>query len=334
MTTIRPVFVTGCARSGTTMLQYMLHAHSRIAIAPENHLVLNGYRRRHRFGDLGQRANREKLAQWIVGHKASRFADFGLDAAELTEEIVEGPPTLGSAFGIVFRAFSRRFGKVRWGDKRPAYILNLPTLLRLFPDAQVVHIVRDGRDCVASLKEMPWYRGDVYTAINRWARSIDQGQWARRTMSPGSFHELHYERLVTEPEPELVALCRFLGEEYEPAMVKPADALDELPRYRAWYHSRNHDDVTTDRIGRWSGSMQPWELGLCEAVLGSRLRAHGYELSGASRPPASHRLRYEMVAGRNRYQHLRQVWQDRRAEPGTIACRIGEEPTEATTAGA
>src|SRR5690606_28492531 len=46
--------------------------------------------------------------------------------------------------------------------------------------------------------------------------------------------------------------------------------------------------------------LRPWEIGLVEAVLGERLRAYGYELSGAPEPSAGQRLRYELATGRHR----------------------------------
>ena len=58
----RPIFVVGSPRSGTTMLQLMLHAHPRIAIPPETRFFLTAHRRRGEWGDLRERANREKLA--------------------------------------------------------------------------------------------------------------------------------------------------------------------------------------------------------------------------------------------------------------------------------
>lgn len=151
----RPIFVVGCPRSGTTLLQLMLHAHPRIAIPPETRFLLEAYRDRHRFGDLRRPANRRALAHFIVNRPQTRFFDLGLDPQAMISEIVASPPTLGSAIGAVFRSYSERFGKPRWGDKRPAYVNNLDVIRRLFPDAQIIHIVRDGRDCVASLQEMP-----------------------------------------------------------------------------------------------------------------------------------------------------------------------------------
>jgi hypothetical protein len=86
----------------------------------------------------------------------------------------------------VFQRYAARFDKPRWGDKRPAYIQNLDVILRLFPDAQIVNIVRDGRDCVASLKEMSWHRQDLYATIAAWARAVDEARRAARRLTPAS----------------------------------------------------------------------------------------------------------------------------------------------------
>jgi len=307
MTAQRPIFIVGCPRSGTTMLQLMLHAHPRIAIPPETRFVLEGFRRRRHFGDLRRPEHRRALAEWIVRRTESRFVDLGLDAEEVIDAIVSGPPTLGAAFAAVFQAYSRKFGKPRWGDKRPAYINNLPVLLRLFPDAQIVHIIRDGRDCVASLQEMPWHRRGIYQSISAWARAIDHGRWAARKLGPESYHEVRYEELVTDPEPQLRALCQFLGEEYDPAMTKPEElAHIAVPKHKTW-HKRTHAEVGTDRIGTWRQRLRPWEIGLVEAVLGERLRAYGYELSGAPEPSAGQRLRYELATGRHRLAPVRRL---------------------------
>ncbi|GAA0814373.1 sulfotransferase family protein [Spirilliplanes yamanashiensis] len=301
----RPIIVVGCPRSGTTMLQLMLHAHPRIAVPPENRFVLPAYHRRAEFGNLEDAANRRRLGEWIVGHKG--FGDFGLDRAGLVEEIVAAPGTLGSAIGTVLRAYSARFGKPRWGDKRPAYLRNLDIVLRLFPDAQVVNIVRDGRDCVASLKEMPWLGESFEAIVGSWARAVDEGdRWARR-LDASSYHQLRYEDLVTDPEPHLRALCAFLGEDYDPAMAKPGEqATVAVPAYKTW-HSRTRGEVTTERVQSWQHRLTAEELALCETALASRLRSCGYELSGAGSPGAAARARYEWATVRHRLAPARRA---------------------------
>ncbi|MEH1127852.1 sulfotransferase family protein [Micromonospora sp. CPCC 206061] len=296
----RPIFVCGCPRSGTTLLQLMLHAHPRIAIPPETRFVLEAYRIRRAFGELRDPEHRRALGRWIVDRPESRFADLNLDPAEVIQQIVAGPATLGTALGVVFRAYARRFGKPRWGDKRPVYVSNIPILIRLFPDAQIVHIVRDGRDCVASLKQMSWHRGGVHQAISAWAQAIDHGRWAAQALGSRAYHEVTYEDLVRDPETELRPLCDYLGEDYDPAMRDPsALAQVAVPGRKTW-HGRTRQPVSAERVGRWSHDLTAEELGLCEAVLGERLLGRGYELSGAPSPPLAHRLRYERLALRHR----------------------------------
>jgi hypothetical protein len=321
----RPIFVVGCPRSGTTMLQLMLHAHPRIAIPPETRFLLEAYRRRRTFGDLRTADNRRALARWIVTTRATKVDDLGLDADALVEEIVAGPPTLGSAMGIVFRAYARRFDRPRWGDKRPAYATNLDVVLRLFPDAQIVNIVRDGRDCVASLKEMPWHRAGIEESISIWARSVDGARAAGRRLGPERYHELSYERLVREPEPILRGLCDFLGEPFHPAMTEPAAVADvAVPAGKTW-HERTRGAVSDDRVASWRHRLTTKEIALCEAVLGRRLRASGYELAGGARPPALGRVRYAAVAGKHGLGHARRATAqglDRARRAAPVAARL------------
>jgi Sulfotransferase family len=321
----RPIFVLGCPRSGTTLLQLMLHAHPRIAMPSETRFVLAAYSARNEFGDLREEGNRRALARWIVGQRQTLFYDLGLDQDEVVEEIAAGPPTLGSALGAVFRAYARRFGKPRWGDKRPGYYENIPALLRLFPDAQIVHLVRDGRDCVASLKTMPWFKQDVHAAISTWVEAIASCRRAARWLPADAYHELQYEKLVADPANQLAALCEFLGEDYDPAMTEPHKiAQATLPERQIW-HAETHRQVTTARSGSWQDRLEPWEIALCETVMGGRLRAFGYELSGASRPSPRQLARYGRVDGMRRGAAYKRRIKDalaRTRETGPVECQL------------
>ncbi|MFC5183905.1 sulfotransferase family protein [Actinomadura harenae] len=328
----RPVFVFGCPRSGTTLLQLMLHSHPRIAIPAETRFVLPAYTGRCDFGDLTDRERRRRLAEWITGRRASKFADLGLDAPAVAEEITDGPPTLGSALGIVFRAYARRFDSARWGDKRPSYSKHVPALLRMFPDAQFVHLVRDGRDCVASLREMPWYKLDVHHAIAAWREAVDIGRRTADRLGPDGYHELRYEDLVADPAGKLAGLCRFLGEEFDPAMTEPRHIAElTVPPQKKW-HSRTRTAVSSGRVGSWRTRLEPWEIGLAEAAFGDRLTAHGYEPSGLSRPSPALLARFAATAAHRRMAYrkadVRERWR-RLHEPNPVACLL--EPA-ATTA--
>ncbi|MER6825922.1 sulfotransferase [Streptosporangium sp. NPDC000563] len=321
----RPIFILGCPRSGTTMLQLMLHAHPRVAIPPETRFMVSAYQRRLQFGDLNDAAHRRELGEWVVDRRQSRFHELELDRDEVLDQIVGGPPTLGSALGIVLRAYAARHGKPRWGDKRPSYFQYTDVLLRLFPDAQFVHLIRDGRDCVASLKEMPWYNGTVYSAVSAWAEAIDFARHGAPKLPGGSYHELRYEDLTAEPEAHLRRLCEFLGEDFAPAMCDPgAMAGIAVPARKTW-HARTFGEVTTARAGSWRDRLDPGEISLCESVLGDRLQTYGYELTGAPKAETSRLMSYERTAARRKLTRVKRVTFDRLIrlrEPNPLGARL------------
>ncbi|WP_030175176.1 sulfotransferase family protein [Spirillospora albida] len=329
-TSDRPIFVLGCPRSGTTLLQLMLHSHPRIAIPAETRFLLNVYRARINFGDLGDPENRRMLARWITDRKETKFGDLGLDADQVVEEIVAGPPTVGSAIGIVFRSYARSHGKPRWGDKRPSYFKHIPTLQRMFPNAQFIHLIRDGRDCVASLQEMPWYHLDVHHAISAWREAIDTGRKMADRLGPDTFYELQYERLVADPADELTRLCAFLGEEFHPSMADPRDVAKETVPSRKKWHDRTHSAVTPTRVGSWAQRLEPWQIALAETAFGDRLTDYGYEPSGLPKPSAAQLARLARTSTHRRMAQrkadLRDLWR-RRNEPGPVECRL--EPVQA-----
>lgn len=306
-------------------MQLMLHAHPRIAIPPETRFLLTCYSSRNDFGDLRDESSRRALAGSIVGKRQTLFYDLGLDPQEIIEEIAAGAPTLGSALGTVFRAYARRFGKPRWGDKRPGYYPHIPELLRLFPEAQIVHLIRDGRDCVASLKAMPWFQQDIYAAISIWMEAIDCGRRAARRLPAGTYFELQYEQLAADPAEQLAALCEFLGEEYDPAMTEPCKISGiAIPERQTW-HAGTRGQVTPALCGSWQERLEPWEVALCETVMGGRLRALGYELSGAPRPPAAHLTRFARVDFLRRgaaHKHRIRDRLQRTREPGPLECQL------------
>jgi hypothetical protein len=332
----RPVFVVGFPRSGTTLLRLMLHSHPRIAMPHETGFLLEAYQERRRFGDLTVEANRRRLARFIVERKESRFHLLGLDGALVTERVVSAPPTLGSALAAVYTAYAERFGKPRWGDKRPSYVRWIDVVLKLFPDAQIINLVRDGRDPIASLLDMPWNKRDMYYWVAQWCAAVDAAARAEKRLPADSFCQVRYEDLVISPEPQLRRLCDFLGETYDPAMTEPNRLAETIvPRSKSW-HDRTRDPVTTARIGTWAQRLQPWQIQVCEAAMGERLRALGYELSGAGRPTLAHRLRYERAATRQRLSPVKRAAVDawdrlRRTQP--VAVRPIPAPRSAPDAG-
>ncbi|NUR87825.1 MAG: sulfotransferase [Nonomuraea sp.] len=325
--TDRPVFVIGCPRSGTTMLQLMLHSHPRIAVAPETKFLEPAYYRRRMFGDMRESRNRQALAEWIADDRTTKFKELGLDRDDFVRQASLAPGSFGSVIGIAFQMYAGRFGKARWGDKRPSYVRKVPLVRRLFPDAQFIHLIRDGRDCVASLKEMPWYHLDTFHAVSAWAEAMDAGVELRKDLPEDSYYELRYEDLTDDPATEMKKLCHFLGEDFDPASLSPEQAAKQaVPLHKVW-HGNTHGEVTKARVGTWTTRLQPWEISLCESALGDRLRAHGYEPSDAPAAAKQHLVAFRATmrkrAKNRRAKSLRDTVNKLR-EPGPVPSLLTE----------
>lgn len=199
-----PVFVTGLARAGTTILMRLLHAHSGFAALSYRDLPFP--LAPNCWAALSARSRRD-LAPQERGHGDGLFHD--LDSPEAIEEIFwrvqEGqryrqadallptppePPTI-EAFRRYVRLVCLRHGGARYLSKNNANILRLPALVEAFPDAMLVHPFRDPVDQAASLLDQhrracalaakDRFRGDFM----RWLGHHEFGAAQRRFALPG-----------------------------------------------------------------------------------------------------------------------------------------------------
>lgn len=278
----RPIFVVGCPRSGTTLFRVMLHAHPRIALPPENQYVMPAYHRRARFKNLSEQKNRQRLADWITQRPDGGFHYLQLDGEKVAREIVDGATTLGTALGIPFRAYAQKFDKERWGDKRPAYYGFMDELDHMFPDAQFIHVVRDGRAAVASFKaKMAVPRSDDgIRGIATWIRAVDAARASGAKLGPQRYFEVRYEDFIADAEREMRAVCAFLGEEFHPEMCQPELIATEVTP-KSWSHQEQIlQGIHAKSVEAWRDELEPWEIATMERVAGGRLKSFGYELSG------------------------------------------------------
>jgi len=290
----------------------MLHAHPRIAIPPETRYLIRTYLRRDEFGDLRVEENRRRLAEAITQKsRRTKFGGLGIDREATIKRIVNGPPTLGSAFAAVWEEFAESRGKQRWGEKRPSYYLWTDTILKLFPDAQFVHIVRDPRSCVASLIATKWWRGGFEQALTAWVRADRALRRLEQRAPADVYFRLRYEDLVTSPATELGRLCAYLGEDFDEQMLDHTKAASDIVHASEVHHDLTHRDVDPTRIEAWRTALTPEQIGLIELVTRRAMRRHGYPVSGlGTRPSAALAARFARMLTTRVYRHRRIVLRD------------------------
>jgi len=275
-----PIFIVGAPRSGTTLLQYMLRSHPRISVPTgESHFIVPLCENARAFGNLSQLENVRRLLQEMY-RRSAEFMDTDLHgirfdveslAAQLWKEGRHTPPTIISG---LFEKNARGEGKWRWGDKTPYYVLHLPKIIEWFPRAQIIHLIRDGRDCSLSLinraRDFDVY--NVYEAAKYWQHFVLAGRTHGRLLSPETYVEIRYEDLLSDPRGTLTRICDFLGEQYSDSLVNfnKAKQAGKTPLLQR--------PVQPDNAGKWRSEMSQASIRIFESVAGDTLAQLGYHV--------------------------------------------------------
>ncbi len=250
-----PVFIIGSGRSGTTLLRLMIDSHPRISCGEETHFLR----------DLSS----------ITGGYWHLLDGYGFSREYWIERIRD----LYAGFQT---DYLQRRGKGRWAEKDPTYTLMLPFIDELFPDAQYVHLVRDAYDVVASFRDRWGYRSALRVARGDWARYVRAGRDFGQRLPADRYHELRYEALVEDPEPALRSLFQFLGEAWDPAVLRfqdaPHDATERYTRFTAERRREGGGDgaVYTSRVGAGRRELDPVLRAMVRKGAGPLLRELGY----------------------------------------------------------
>jgi hypothetical protein len=185
----------------------------------------------------------------------------------------------------LYGAWARARGRPRWGDKTPHYVEAIPVLLAIFPEARIVHIIRDGRDVAASWVKAGIEPANLYTAARLWSRMVRAGRAAGAGLPAETYLEVRYEALLADPRGVMSGICAFLGEAMCDEVLEPAREKDHVrrrligPRRVVNRGSRSIERANADK---WR-SMPERRRALIESVAGDLLAELGYETEGLAR---------------------------------------------------
>jgi hypothetical protein len=177
-------------------------------------------------------------------------------------------------------------GSSAWAGVKELWCVEfIPHLIKAFPTAKAVVIVRDPRAVVASMLKMGEHdstqRGQILSYIRHWRKQAAFIVMLRRMRGmDGRLMVVRYEDLVKEPGEKARELCRFFEVDYDPTMVDVAGFYDPS-RKSTWEGNSSFKsslgEIDADLANRWETYLPTSSRRLVEFLAGVDMRLFGYE---------------------------------------------------------
>lgn len=276
-------FVVGRPRSGTTLLRTLFDAHPNVSFPPECQFIVNLYPKYGKINNWDQKALNDffndLLNQWL-------FDTWKINEEDLKTRLMSfiGNHSYGTICKVVYLEYNSLFEKdnIKFiGDKNPGYAIYTKLLLKIFPEAKFIHIIRDYRDNFVSIKNVDFELPIPSLVVQKWKyffRKFNKDSKA----APNKYYLLNYEKLAFNPEEEYDKLCRFIGISYNESVFdfhkKKDDILKEYPvGYVETYHTSLLQKVNTSKIGVWKKQLSDNQIRIMDQTAGSLAEKAGYQ---------------------------------------------------------
>jgi hypothetical protein len=264
---VGPILIVGEFRSGTTWVYDMLTAHPETAGAFESWIFtqtqgvagLLGKGHFHQDVELFGRAYR--LAQLVDRERLVR------EMRELTAGWLAEALEPHHRFLV---------------EKTPLHYATLPAIAQLYPQARVIHVLRDGRDVAVSTRAAArtWGQGHFRplpagAAAARWENAVRTAR-AEAPRLGLTFLEVRYEDLKAAPREGIERLLAFCDMPHDDALVAHIHDQTDFSRQQ-----RTGQDAfrRQGRVGDWRNELGPLDCRRFERASHGLLVETGYERS-------------------------------------------------------
>jgi LPS sulfotransferase NodH len=280
----RPVFVLGSPRSGTTLLYHMLLSAGGFAVYRSESKVFDLIA--PRCGSLRATKNKKKMLDlWL---QTRMFGVSEVNPEKFRAEVMSDCNTAGDFLRIFMEDISRAQNVDRWAECTPEHLLYVPWIKREVPDAQFIHIIRDGRDVALSLQKQGWVQPfpwdkdrSLIVAGIFWEWIVGKGREFGGALG-ADYIEVRYEDLMADPRSALARLGQFIDHDLDYDRIQQV-AIGSVNEPNTSFTSEVQKGGFQP-VGRWRSSFSSNDLAAFEGAIGPFLKESGYRLEATEKP--------------------------------------------------
>lgn len=263
-----PTFVVCAPRSGSTWLRLMLNDHPEVAAGLESyvfsdyagleHMIAAYYGKRGKLVGLGDYLPEERFY-----HHVRAFVDG------------------------MFNDFLARENKQFLVEKSVRHSFFLQTIHRLYPEARIIHLVRDGRDVALSIRAAsqswnPHWPADIGGAAAVWKSYTEAILRDIHLFPQERVLPVRYEDLLCKPGADLRRILAFVGVSEgarNGAVVEEIVARNRIDVYKAEKRWQSGNFFRKGTSRQWKEAFSPEDQAAFNAAAGELLIQLGYESS-------------------------------------------------------
>jgi len=238
-----PVFLVGSERSGTTLLRLMLNFHPQVTWLNEFEYAVSMMSAAGDYPDL------QDYYSWLDTHRIFRMSKMTIDRSLSYPELVNN----------FLQQRMDTFNKPIIGATVHHHY---DQLLKIWPDAKFIHVVRDPRAVSRSCVVQGW-AGNVWVGLDRWIEA--ESIWDRLSpkLATENKLELYYQDIVGKNLAVLDQVCRFIGVEYSEKMLD-------------YVHTTDYKLPDPKLIDNWQRKLTKQQIQLVEARVGDKMVERGF----------------------------------------------------------
>lgn len=277
MAVVEPLFVVGCARSGTSVLKKILQADPGVSFAPETHFLYQA--QAHVVGIADEAARMPVL--WARYRNDPHFTRLELTDRQLAR--LGAQTTTRGFFTELMRSWQEKTSSEVLAEKTPANFRYIRQLFDWYPDARFFFAVRDPRSVVASMLalERVWSPKLLVDAARLWNEAAAA---ALAWRADPRVLVVPYEPLMADVPGTAVRLYEHMGRTFDSRWLDREAAVEQLEPASAGGNGSlsAHGGISADRVAAWRDRLDARQVAQVEHLCRVGMEALGYRPEGVT----------------------------------------------------